>query len=266
MADRDALLREAERRLNEAIRERTPPSADGTPSLDARLDPVPETLEMATTSVASLLASLRGQNDFIREWREVRTPEDHAAATGLDVVADPEAWAAFLRSERGKTDDAFSFDALAFSPLIYPQDASAYSASLSYSGGQATTGLSKLAFNTRAPTAGDTLTFDQWASMVETIVMWRQTRFIGIGPPSHGIHNAVYEFRAWPGWMAWLPVQIDPSALPETAIVTSIGGGTLVAAQDRTIRSDRPDDLERSAALEMALVELDVLPLRRNLQ
>ncbi|RLJ51699.1 immunity protein 52 of polymorphic toxin system [Litoreibacter meonggei] len=266
MADREALLREAERKLKEQLRERTSEDPDGTPSLDAWLHPVPQTLDQAVASLLPVLSALKGQNDYVQGWRVVRTAQEHETATGLDVIADPEALVEFLRGSRGIGDDSYSFSILGFSKRIYPDDPSSYSAQLSYTGGMAPRNSDVVRFTTRAPRAGDTLSFEQWVQLVGTLVTWRRARFVGVGPASYGIHNAVYDHRVWPGWMGWFPDTLEPRQLPDFALVRPVGMGTLVAAQERTIRADSQADLDRAAQLEIALAELGVLPTSREVK
>ena len=77
MADREALLREAERNLKAQLRERTSEDPDGTPSLDAWLRPVPQTLDQAVASLVPVLSALKGQNDYVQSWRVVRSAQEH---------------------------------------------------------------------------------------------------------------------------------------------------------------------------------------------
>lgn len=266
MADREAQLREAERKLNAQIRERTSPSPEETPSLRATLLPRRISLAQAVDELVPLLEALKGQNAFVHDWRVVRSAADHDAASGLDPIAQPKAAADFFDAERKQTDATYRFSILGFSSTIYPEDARRYSAQISYAGGLDSRGHDVLSFQAQSPRGADTLSFDQWAGMVNIITQWRAARYIGIGPASYGPHSAVFEHRAWRGWMGWLAHAIDPARLPAFAIVRQIGEGTLVASQPQNIRADRPDDLARAAEVEVALADLGVLPTNSELR
>ncbi|MEJ6402864.1 hypothetical protein [Yoonia sp. 2307UL14-13] len=265
MGDREALLREAERNLRAQLREHFAPNPNQRPSLFGRLFTVPQTLDHAVHSLRDVLMALREQNDFCQSWRIVRSPEDHEAVTGLDPITQTEEYIQFLRHHDRQSDDWHIMEILAFSDLIYPDDPRSYSAQFSYTGGLSRRLFDEVRFQTRAPQVTQDLTFDQWISMIETITTWRKTRYLTVGTSSYAHHYAVFELRAWRGWIGWFPEQIAPSSLPDFAVVMPVGPGMVVATQRERLRIDREEDLERAAQVEMALADLGVLPLNRDL-
>lgn len=266
MADRDSLLRDARRRQRALLAERTSPDSEGTPSLNAWFSPAPQSLGAAVNDFVPVLEALKGQNDYIHSWRIVRSPADHDAATGIDVIADPDGFIAYLREQNRKEDVSYSFDVLAFSSQIFPNDPRTYSAQIGYSGGLAARRSDRVTFGTTPQHSGDTLSFNQWAKMIETLVTWRETKYVSVGPYGYGIHNRVYDHRAWQGWMGWFPQHIDATTLPGFATVKSVGEGTLVASQNRTVRADDEAALQRAAQIEIALVELGILPTEAEIK
>lgn len=94
---------------------------------------------------------------------------------------------------------------------------------------------------------------------------WRVPLHIGIGSRNYPIHDAVFDHRAWAGWMGWFPGRIDPVALPAFALTFPVGPGTLVAAQETNVITTDPAQVARAQEVETALVELGVLPSRDEL-
>ena len=266
MADRDALLRDAQRKLQAQIRDRTPTEYPAWPSLDAYFEPVPQTLEEAVRGFVPLLQALRGQNDYVQSWRVVRSAEDDADATGLDVIADPDGYALFLRESRNKSDASQTMSVLGFSDRINPDDPRRYSAQITYSTSAHPNGSDRVRFNASPGGVAPVIGFDRWVAMIETMVTWRKARYVAVGHPVFGIHYRVYEHREWMGYMGWFPQQIAASDLPDFAILRPIGDGTLVATQAAPFGSDDAAALDRAAQLEMALAELGVLPTGQALK
>lgn len=260
MADREALLREARRKLLAEIRSRTPKEYAAWPGLDAYFEPVQQTLDAAVAGFIPLLRALRGQTAFVESWRVVRNPKDHDKATGLDVIADPEGFVSFLR-KRGLSDISHGFTVLGFSDLINPDDPRRYSAQIRHSKSAHPNGSDRVRFDAVPGGSVDArITFEQWIRMIETLVTWRKARYVAVGSDIYGIHNRVYEHREWMGWMGWFPRQVDPGALPDFAIVRTLGNGTLIATQDTPFGSNDAAALDRAAQLEIALAELGILP------
>lgn len=266
MADRDALLRDAQRKMQAQIRERTPSDFAAWAGLDAFFEPVAQTLEEAVRGFVPLLQALRGQNDYVRSWRVVRSAEDDADATGLDVIADPDGYARFLRESRNNSDASQYLDVLGFSDRINPDDPRRYSAQITYAGSPRPAGSDRVRFIASPGSVAPVIGFDRWVAMVETMVTWRKARYVAVGHPVFGIHYRVYEHREWMGYMGWFPQQIAAADLPDFAILRPIGDGTLVATQAAPFGSDDADALDRSAQLEMALADLGVLPTGQALK
>jgi len=104
------------------------------------------------------------------------------------------------------------------------------------------------------------LTLEEWLRVISIIIDWRQPRYIGIGSGNFGIHDRVFDHRAWNGWLGWFPVRINPQSLPDYALTFDIGPGTLVATQETNVITNDPAQLERAKEVEIALAQLGVLP------
>jgi len=255
---------DARRETLEQLRSR-PRSAD-TPFLTAHFDFRSETLEDGAMSFVDLARRLIGTNRYVEEWRQVRTQAEHNANTGLDIVAEPKEFYEFLRSD-GNGDRHFSINTTGMSSAIPREDIRFYTASLSYSGAMVRHANNRLSFlgkNYTKPRE-HTLTFKEWVNVITEIVAWRTPLFVAVGSRNYPIHDAVFDHRAWSGWMAWFPTRVDARGLPEYALTLDIGEGTLVATQETNVITTDPSQVERAKEVEIALVELGVLPTKSDL-
>lgn len=263
--DRESLRRERARQNYEQLRARPRPKNDAS-SLRAIFSKGNQTLAQGTHAFISLLKEIRGQNTFVEEWRDVRTPEDHERATGLNPLTDEEAYIRYLRDENEAT--GFTFSILAFSRKIYPHDPRTYSALLTYRGGKAPyPTFDSLFFGCNEPEGerDHNLTLQEYLTMIRTIVEWREPRMVSVGN-SYETYDRVFWNRAWDGWIGWFPQEIDPRVLPDFALTWRIGNGTAVATQETNVLSRFPDQKEKANELEVALVEAGILPTETELK
>lgn len=258
--DKESLRREKQRQAYEQMRSRPRPQGDAS-SLQAIFAPGHETLEHGVFRFVELLEEIRGQNPYVEEWREVRTPEDHDRATGLYPTEDPKAYLEFLIKE-GESDTGFYFSMLAFSRKIYPNDPRTYSAQMNYEGGaRKFPQFDGLFFGCNEPenNRDHNLTLPEYLAMIRSIVEWREPRLITVGN-SYATYDRVFWNRAWDGWIGWFPQEIDPRVLPGFALTWRIGDGTAVATQETNVLARFPDQKEKANELEVALVDAGVLP------
>ncbi len=259
--------RTSEQLRQEALQQlRSRPRGRDEPGLTAHFAHKSETLSEGVHHFLTLAASLVGTNRYVEEWRQVRTPAEHDANTGLSINSEPEEFVQFLRS-RDKSDEMFSFGTLGFSDAIPREAANYYTANLGYSGGTAVYSNNRLNFSATnyEPPFEHTLNLQEWLDVISEIVAWRLPLHIGVGSKNYPIYDAVFDHRAWAGWMGWFPVQIDPATLPGFALTHTIGPGTLVATQETNVITTDPAQVERANEVEIALAELGVLPTQDEL-
>ncbi|MEP3052525.1 hypothetical protein [Ascidiaceihabitans sp.] len=213
-----------------------------------------------------LASRLIGTNRFVEQWRHVRTPAEQEANTGLDIIAQPEEFYRFLRST-GDDDTFFTIETTAESAAIPKPDPRYYTASLGYSGGTTRFMNNQLSFLGRnyVDPPEHTLTLQEWINVITQIVAWRTPLFVAVGSRNYPIYDAVFDHRAWPGWMAWFPTRIDPQSLPGYALTFNIGPGTLVATQETNVITTDSAQVERAKEVEIALAQMGVLPTRDEL-
>ena len=242
------------------------PRSKDTPHLSSHFTFRPETLREGVAGFLGLASRLVGTNRFVEQWLEVRTPAEHEANTGLDIIVQPEEFYQFLRS-REQRDDMFSISTTAKSVSIPKPDPRYYTASLGYSGGTTRFMNNQLSFSGRnyIDPPEHTLTLQEWINVITQIVAWRTPLFVAVGSRNYPIYDAVFDHRAWPGWMAWFPTRIDPQILPGYALTFNIGLGTLVATQETNVITTDSVQVERAKEVEIALAQLDILPTRDEL-
>ncbi|WP_417794737.1 hypothetical protein [Terasakiella pusilla] len=213
-----------------------------------------------------LARRLVGTNRYVEEWRQVRTAAEHKANTGLSIITESEEFLRFLQKENDN-QDSFLINTTGFSSAIPREDPRYYTASLGYSGGLLYGANNQLNFSgsNYVEPPEHTLTFKEWVNVITEIVAWRTPLFVAVGSRNYPIHDAVFDHRAWPGWMAWLPTRVDGQGLPEYARTLDIGEGTLVATQETNVITTDPSQVERAKEVEIALVELGVLPTKSDL-
>lgn len=263
--DKESLIRERDRQTYEQLRARPRPRHD-RPTLRAIFPPARETLELAVYRFVDLLSELLGQNSYIEEWREVRTPEDHDNATGLDPLKNPDEFLSYIEKKWGKEDDNFTIGTIAFSESIFPDDPRTYSAGINYSGGRMNTRFNSLDFYCTSSHQDYNLSLQEYLTMIRSIVEWREPRMVSVGPGTYGRYDRVFWNRAWDGWIGWFPQEIDPRVLPDFALTWRIGNGTAVATQETNVLSQFPDQKEKANELEIALVEAGILPTEAELK
>lgn len=257
--DKESLRKEKQRQSYEQLRARPRPKHDAS-SMWAIFAPGQETVEQGASRFVKLLEKIVDQNRYVEQWREVRTPEDHDRATGLNPIENPEAYLEYVLGE-GENDDSFYFSMLAFSRKIYPDDPRTYSAQMNYEGGKQSLRFDSLFFGCNEPDgAGDhNLTLQEYLALIRTVVAWREPRLITVGN-SYATHDRVFWHRAWDGWIGWFPHEISPSLLPDFALTWRIGNGTAVATQETNVLSRYPDQRQRANEVEMALTDAGILP------
>ncbi|MBW3243320.1 immunity 52 family protein [Epibacterium sp. DP7N7-1] len=255
---------DARRETLELLRSR-PRSAD-TPTLKAHLDFCSEDLDDGARNFVDLARRLVGTSRYVEEWRQVRTAAEHRANTGLNIITDSEEFLSFLQKVND-SQDFFLIDTTGFSSAIPREDPRYYTASLGYSGGLLHGANNQLNFSgsNYAEPFEHTLTFKEWVNVITEIVAWRTPLFVAVGSRNYPIHDAVFDHRAWPGWMAWFPTRIDAHGLPAYALTVDIGEGTLVATQETNVITRDPSQVERAKEVEIALVEMGVLPKKEDL-
>lgn len=263
--DKESLIRERDRQTYEQLRSRPRPN-DDTPDLEAIFSPAHQTLEQGVYRFIELLSQLLGQNRYIEEWREVRTPKDHDKATGLDPVKYPAEFLTYIRRKWSKEDDYFSIATIAFSKKIFPDDPRKYSSGINYSGGVADNRFNSLGFYCTSAHQDNNLTLQEYLTMIRSIVAWREPRMISVGPGTYGRYDRVFWNRAWDGWIGWFPQEISPRVLPDFALTWRIGNGTAVATQETNVLSRFSDQKEKANELEIALVEAGILPTEAELK
>ena len=249
---------EAQRRaFLERLRQR-PRGQQDAPSLTAYFAQNGQSLRAALNEALALMQALIGTTRYFEEWRIVRTEAEHKANTGLNPLSDPEAWIADVIASNG--DDSYRFGTLAFSKQIKQADPRYYAAGLNFDGG---------ALSPRAPQVGlylartdpdHNMTLEEYIRVIETFVSWRTPVYIAVGADSYGTYDRVFDHRAWNGWLGWFPATIHGSDLPDHALTVPIGPGTLVATQETNVIARLDDHRARAQAVEVALVELGVLP------
>lgn len=245
---------------------RSRPRSSDVPFLTAYFAYEPEALETGVTNFLALAGRLIGSNRYVEEWRQVRTAAEHKANTGLNIIADSEEFLSFLQKVND-SQDFFLIDTTGFSSAIPREDPRYYTASLGYSGGLLHGANNQLNFSgsNYAEPFEHTLSFKEWVNVITEIVAWRTPLFVAVGSRNYPIHDAVFDHRAWPGWMAWFPTRVDARGLPEYARTLDIGEGTLVATQETNVITTDPSQVERAKEVEIALVELGVLPTKSDL-
>ncbi len=263
--DKESLLREKKRQAYEQLRARPRPS-DDTPDLRAIFPPAHETLEQGVSRFVELLQELLGQNRYVEEWREVRTPEDYDKATGLNPVKNQAEFLSYIKQKWGEEDDYFSISTTAFSKNIFPDDPRTYSAGVNYSGGLTENRFNSFGFYCTSAHRDHNLTLQEYLTMIRSIVEWCEPRMVSVGAGNYARYDRVFWNRAWDGWIGWFPQQIDPRILPDFALSWRIGNGTAVATQETNVLSRFPDQKERANELEIALVEAGILPTEDELR
>ena len=259
MVDKESMLRELARQDYELLRTRPRP-ADDTPSLKAYFAPAGETLPQGVDRFHALATEFVGANPFVEGWIVVRTPQDHAAKTGLYVLENNDEFLDFLRKRKTR-DDHFTINASAFSTQINPGDRYTATGTINYSGGTSKFRSDKLYFSAGASDVRDNnLTLQEYLTMIRLIVAWREPRLIVVGSGTYETYDRVFWHRAWNGWIGWFPQQIDPSILPDFAMTWRIGNGTAVATQETNVLSRYPDQRQRANEVEMALTDAGILP------
>lgn len=269
MSDDDSAGREAQRRAF-LDRLKTRPRGDkDAPLLTAYFTPKDESPNTESPNTESkdealgqaraLMQALIGTTRYFQQWRVVRTQAEHSANTGLDPLAAPDEWDAHVFA-LNDGDAALRFDVLAFSDQIAQDDPRLYAAGLGYEGASAPRKPLRLRIYCAQTDPDHNMTLHEWARVIETLVAWRPPAYISVGPSSYGIHDRVFDHRAWDGWMGWLPADIAHARLPDHAQTFRIGHGTLVATQDSNVIARLNDHRARAQAVEVALVEMGVLP------
>ena len=237
-----------------------PRSPKDYPTLDSWFTPAFDTFAQGGENLLHLMRSLIGTTRYIEYWRQDRSYEENQAAAGVDPLADPKAYLEFQKNLGNKSDRLFNIGAYAFSNKIFPNDPTKESLSLHYSGGTENQGANTLSVIPSITNGQTNLTLEEWLRVIGTIIDWRQPRYIAVGSGNYGIHDRVFEHRAWNGWLGWFPVWIDRQGLPSYALTFDVGPGTLVATQETNVITNDPAQRERAKEVEIALAQMGVLP------
>ena len=142
--------------------------------LKAYFAPAGETLPQGVDRFHALATEFVGANPFVEGWIVVRTPQDHAAKTGLYVLENNDEFLDFLRKRKTR-DDHFTINASAFSTQINPGDRYTATGTINYSGGTSKFRSDKLYFSAGASDVRDNnLTLQEYLTMIRLIVAWRE--------------------------------------------------------------------------------------------
>lgn len=231
------------------------------PSLRAFFPPDPTGVRDVLERLISLMAALEGETRYIDTWREIRTPQDQANGTGIFPTRTPEDWIAYTLDQEPKIgDDLFQVSITADSRRVALKDPTHYSAGLNYEGGALLPQPPKLSLYCADTDPDHNMTLEEYLRVIEVIVAWQTPVYIAVGPGSYGIYDRVFDHRAWDGWLGWFPATIHKSDLPDHALAFPVGSGTVVATQETNVIARLEDHRARAQAVEVALVELEVLP------
>ncbi len=237
---------------------------------DNRYEPVYDAL----TSFRAFGRSLEGQLIFTGNWVYSRTDEEAQKNQGFNPVTEPEVYLSYLRDAYANKKAEFGLEAefgetftltLPHASPSPPNDPYDFYDRFRFEGSIANTKSDKLAFAhelTRGPVFLD---LAGWTRLTELIVAWRVPRYIWFDSYLYELEGRIHKHRAWGGWLGWFPQQIEVADLPLGALAIPVGPGTLVASQQNQLRSEVPAELQQSQKVELALVELGVLPTQEDL-
>ncbi len=243
-------------------------------SLSAYFDNRYEPLVAALEDFRIFGKSLDGNLIFNGNWVYSRTRREAQNNQGFNPVTEPEVWMDYLRTEHtrnteevgdyGDFGETFSLTLPHASPSP-PNDPYDYYDVFHFWGGVNRQQSDKLSFSSEVARPPGFLDLAGWTRLTELIVAWRVPRYIWFDSYLYELEGRIHKHRAWGGWLGWVPQRIDAQDLPPGARAIPVGPGTLVASQDQQLQSEIPAQLEQAQKVELALVDLGVLPTQEEL-
>lgn len=243
-------------------------------SVTAFLDNRYERLIDAISSFHSFGRSLDSELLFRGNWVYSRTDNEAQNNRGFNPVTEPDLYLDYLRAEDarnkeevgdyGDIDSYYSLTLPHASPSP-PNDPYDYYERFHYFGGTEQNGSDRLKFSSDIARSPGFFNLAEWTRLTELIVAWRVPRYIWFDSYLYELEGRIHKHRAWGGWLGWFPHQINVKDLPLGALAIPVGHGTLVASQQTQLRSEVPQELEQAQKVEMALVEIGVLPSQEDL-
>ncbi len=245
-----------------------------TINMDAYLDNVRWPLLKAVDEFLAFGRMLEGELIFTGNWVYSRTEEEAQRNSGFNPVREPEAYLEYLQAEhRRKTNEFGEIGTLDEGYLLQlphllpspPEDRYDYYDRFHYEGGTTLPRSEKLSYTSdfyRGPVVFD---LAGWRRLTELFVAWRVPRYIWFDAYLYELEGRIHKHRAWGGWLGWFAHPIRPGDMPAGTLLFPIGPGTLVASQETQLDSDDPVQLARAQAVEIALVDLGILPTREEL-
>ncbi len=243
-------------------------------NLDAYFDNRYEPLEEAMVRVREFGKSLEGELIFNGNWVYSRTDEEAQRNQGFNPVREPSVWMDYLRAEharnRAEVGDYGDFGETFTLTLPHaapspPNDPYDFYDRFRFEGGPARSFSDHLVFNSEHYRDEPVFDLAGWTRLTELITAWRVPRYIWFDSYLYELEGRIHKHRAWGGWLGWFPQQIEVADLPLGALAIPVGPGTLVASQQNQLRSEVPAELQQAQKVELALVDLGVLPTQEDL-
>lgn len=233
-----------------------------------------EPLETAVEKYHFFARSLNGELHFSGTWVYARTNHEAENNEGFNPVTEPDLYLDYLRAEDvrnkeevgdyGELGDDYTLTLPHASPSP-SDDPYNYRDIFHYRGGNESRRSDQLLFSTDRRRGPTFFNLAEWTRLTELIVAWRVPRYIWFESYLYELEGRIHKHRAWGGWLGWFPQQIETKDLPLGALAIPVGAGTLVASQQTQLRSEVPQELEQAQRVELALVELGVLPSQEDL-
>jgi hypothetical protein len=106
---------------------------------------------------------------------------------------------------------------------------------------------------------------DHFVETIDTVITWQRPQHVRCGPSMYFLNDhPLDKARSGVGWLGWVPFDLQPSEVPEAAILLPMQGGTFLASQRDWWIAAGPDRdvaaVQRAQALELRLNVLGVLP------
>ncbi|MFQ6546309.1 hypothetical protein AADZ90_000020 [Aestuariibius sp. 2305UL40-4] len=240
----------------------------------AYLDNVRWPLLKAMDEFLAFGRALEGELIFTGNWVYSRTDEEAHNNTGMNPVREPEAYLEYLKNEHrrktkelgdiGTIDEAYTLKLPhAFpSPPDVPYD---YYDQVRYRGGTRMMHSEQLVYASYVSRGAVILDLAGWRRLTELFVAWRVPRYIWFDAYLYELEGRIHKHRAWGGWLGWFAHEIRPADMPDGTLLFPIGPGTLVASQETQLDSADPAQVQRAQAVEIALVDLGILPTMAEL-
>ncbi len=243
-------------------------------TLTAYFDNQYEEITEAIENFHIFARSLDGELVFSGNWVYSRTDEEAQKNLGLNPVAEPVIYLEYLKTEHARNarevghyedfGDTFSLSLPHATPSA-SNDPYDYYDVFDFQGGVERRQSDQLLYASDVRRPPNFLDLAGWTRLTELIVAWRVPRYIWFDSYLYELEGRIHKHRAWGGWLGWFPEPIDIKDLPLGARAIPVGPGTLVASQDQQLQSEIPAQLEQAQKVELALVELGVLPTQEEL-